>query len=245
MMIKNILILRPLLQAQSLIVPLKQQPGFNPICIPTLEIKPCLISDEQLAQLSLWQNAHWIVFTSVNAVECGIKNLGKKFFTSIAAKIVAIGPATGVALNNHGFKEVIVPGVFSSEGLVDLWPEIMGQRFLIITGKNSRHYLTDILTQRQAQFFILETYERICPLENKIILQELWQSHTIDCIIVMSAESLENLKTLLGPIFSRSLLNTKLIVLSNRLKLLAENLGFEKIIVAPENSTNGILKIFS
>lgn len=239
---KNILILRSLSQSSSLTHALAQQ-GFEPICIPTLDIKPCSLPPQLLHEVACWKNVEWVIFTSVNAVEYGLKALTLNFFKEISAQIVAIGPATHQALKNQGFKEILMPAIFSSEGLLTLWPQLSSQKFLIITGKNSRTHLADTFREHHAKFLILETYERFCPEHEKEPLQNLWQNKKIDVILVLSAESLENLKILLGEKFLTRLLNTQLIVLSERLKTVAETMGFKKIIAAPENSVNGLLQI--
>jgi uroporphyrinogen-III synthase len=73
----------------------------------------------------------YVIFTSANGIDYTLKKIDNKagFIDALnATKVIAIGPTTRKALEETGINVLGMPGIYSSEGLVDfLCPEIKGK----------------------------------------------------------------------------------------------------------------------
>lgn len=141
-----------------------------------------------------------IIFVSPNAVRFGVAATRMS-----TARVAAVGPATARALQDAGVKVDIVPAAgFDSEHLLahpDL--QIMsGRSVVIVRGERGRELLGNALRARGAVVNYLSAYRRAPnrpPAATIARLDDDWRNGRVDCVTVMSVETLENLLAALPP----------------------------------------------
>jgi uroporphyrinogen-III synthase len=237
----NILITRPLHQADNLAQLIRRQ-GGHPILFPTIVIKS--LSYQQKFISSYYGQEAWmpafagmttevdlLIFTSKNAVIYSHEILKKYSQHSKVIKIVAIGDGTKRALEEHGFTiDFSSPPPFSSENLLQL-PELQSceqKKILIVTGKNSRPVLSETLKQRKAIVYQLEVYERVPPSYSPEVINQLFSQHKLNVVVTTSNESLKNLIAIL-PDRRQTIEDTPQVVISERGYQLAKELQIKHV----------------
>ncbi len=210
-----------------------EQQGWKAIRFPTIEIlrvKNPIIS-EQLNSLS---QQHWLIFISRNAVNFALDANSGKIDDFKKCSIAAVGKATAAALQSAGLTVDLLPeNDFNSEGLLATaeMNRVAGKKCLIIRGQGGRETLAQALKERGAQVEYMEVYSREKPLSDDLIVCDRLRQGKLHGIIVTSGEALNNLLALINRSAHKSLYAVPLIVISQRIKLLAEQLGFKEISV--------------
>lgn len=242
----GVLITRPAQQAQNLCRIIAAH-GGRPWLFPTLSIEP--IADPNPAQMLLSQAWDIVIYTSTNAVHFA-KSLQSHStirlggmppppypigIATTTATLIAIGTATAQALavSYGGELHVIIASPQNSEGILALpaTNDITGKRVLIVRGEGGRNLLDEALIARGALLFSAEVYRRVLPKVDVATLLAKW-AQDVQVVITTSGESLENLRTLLGPDGQAKLLTTPLITISERLKSMALAAGIRRVICA-------------
>jgi len=170
--------------------------GARPLLLPTLEIVPLTLDEDQRRQL-VPDGFDWTVYTSANAVECSLGQLPRPQQTRVAA----IGRGTARALAAHGITVSEMPSAdASSEGLLarDALAELRGRRVLILKGRGGRTLLAEELARRGAEVVTGDVYERRRATASPAALQELRQACASGAAVITatSAEVLANLLAL-------------------------------------------------
>lgn len=230
----NILVTRPQHQAQKLCDEIKKLHG-NPILFPTIEIadvEDFSPIESTFQKLNEFDSA---IFISPNAVEKTFKYFQKKWPEKI--KAIAVGISTARALERFGV-EVVSPAVhFSSEGLLDLsvLRSISNKRIAIFKGEGGRETLSNTLRDRGAIVQEVSVYRRVKPLG----LTRL--SKNVDIVICTSNTGLQNLYEMVDALDRRWLLQKPLLVISERMVVLARQLGFVKEPRVADNATEAAI----
>lgn len=244
---KRVLVTRPEEQAESL-CQLISDAGGEAIRLPVITIRP--VPDTELLQrrLALLTNHDIGIFVSQNAVRFTLQFLGKEAHALERLRILAIGKPTARALQHAGIKSVSLPGgKFSSETLLELpllqAPAIKGKKVIIFRGIGGRERLAEQLLERGAAVEYLEVYQRLPAKYNSQELDNIWSGKRPDCVVVTSDEGLQNLFDMLSSKQQTLLLNTPLVVMSDRIAELAIKLGYRNMpVVAGETSDTGLIK---
>jgi len=249
---QGVLVTRPKHQAQNFIRML-QALGANAIGFPCIEICPIIQSDALNIVANKLDDYDIVIFISANAAENGANFLENSVKSIKNAKIAAIGKSTKDALLQLGLVVDLSPEQsFTSEALLDLdafSPEqINHQRILIIKGEGGRELLQDTLKSRGAQVELAEVYRRCAPRANIQPLHELWSNNRIQWITVTSNETLKNLYYMISEQGINEaginqqgqawLLQTPLVVPSQRCKQLAQQLGFNNQVLVAQSATD-------
>jgi uroporphyrinogen-III synthase len=100
---------------------------------------------------------------------------------------------------------------------------------LIIRGHGGRELLAEGMRKRGAEVEYAEVYRRVTPPPPPADLLTVWRDR-VDAMIVTSEEMLKNLVELTG--FDQNVLQTPLIVISERLQNNAGTLGFQHVLQA-------------
>jgi uroporphyrinogen-III synthase len=219
--LKNILITRPLSSSQLLAEKIRSH-GFNPIVFPVIEIVE--ISDVILPDLS---RIDIIIFISPTAVDEFAKRNWIPVFTGMTKRvekitIFAVGKDTAQKIQQKNLGNAIYPlEKFGAEGVVELpeLKEVKNKNILICKGINGNPLIKDTLKKRGGKVKEISLYETRIPT-GRAPLPDL---ELIDLIICTSGESLRNLITLFGDRIKEK----HLLVSSEKLKLLAEQLQFK------------------
>lgn len=219
-MLNNVSILntRPKQQAQSLTKKLRELEA-DVIELPTLVIEP--LNNELSIDLSA---VDILIFISPNAVTTSI---GQNKLATIPKQcaVVSMGSGTTQALQHYNVKPTIEPKPgTTSESLLTLpiFQDVQNKTILLIAGEGGRKVLMDGLLARGAEVVKYSVYKRTAPVLDC----------TIDCsvepdvIISTSGESLQNLAQILENQNQQKLFAKPLLIISQRMVKLAEQLGF-------------------
>ncbi len=231
----GVLITRPRHQAQPLFDAIVYN-GGKPVLFPTIEIASP--SQPDLCKTQLQKAAEYddLIFVSPNAVRFAIAAISIHH-----QRIFAIGGATANILQQHHIQHHLPAGEKAdSESLLSspLLGEMQGRRVLIIRGNGGRPLLGDTLIKRGAVVDYAEVYQRRCPDVDAASLLQKWPQQ-IDAVIVTSNAIIDNLLHLCRnhPV----VLQTPLVVISQRMRKHAQERRFQQIQVAAGASETELL----
>lgn len=230
----SVLITRPEHQSNNL-VRLVESRGWQAVRFPTLDIAPVPRSVGLKEQLKRLQDFDDIVFISANAVNFALQANNGKIAPFKHCKIAAVGKSTAKALESAGIAVDWVPGEgFNSEALLAMphFHDVEGHSVLIVRGEGGREKLADTLRDRGARVDYLEVYKRIKPKSDALTVVNLLKRGDLDVITVTSGEALLNLVDMIAKDARHEMLSVPLITISERMRELAENIGFKRIMIA-------------
>ncbi|TVO76903.1 uroporphyrinogen-III synthase [Sedimenticola selenatireducens] len=238
----GVLVTRATHQAATLCRLIAAKDGL-PLRFPTVEIldppDPGAVT-RQLEQFSRYDIA---IFISPNAVLWGLKWAPDQELPEGVA-LAAVGKRTAQTLAESGYPVDVVPEEsFDSEGLLET-PElrdVQGKRILILRGNGGRELLGEELSKRGAVVDHVEVYQRACPTLEPDNLIYRW-ADDVDVVTVTSNILLDNLFTLLGVEGRPLLLQTPMVVVSDRMRQHARELGCSQIILAPGADEQDLIK---
>ncbi len=199
---KRILVTRAEHQANELSRLLLER-GAMPIEMPVIKICP-LSSWKELDKAILnLKSYHWVVFTSVNAVETFFKRLYSLKHDArwlIGIKIGAIGPATAKALREKGIYPDYVPKIYTTQGfLAELKKaDIAGCRVLLPRANIAGNELTDGLIKLGATVKQITTYKTATSTRGVSQGKRMLLRGGIDVITFTSASTVNSLLAILG-----------------------------------------------
>jgi len=236
----GVLVTRPAQQADSLCELIRQQ-GGNAIRFPVLEIRPPADPHNLMQRIDRLEEFDLAVFISVNAVDRTLEQVLRKRDWPKSVRIAVIGKRSAEELKRFGLAADLFPQhKFNSEALLALpdMQEVRDQRIVIFRGSGGRDVLADTLRKRGARVEYVEAYRRVRPRFDSTELLQRWRQGLVNIVSVHSAESLRNLVEMLGKAGESLLTGTPLLVVSERMLALAEELGFEYPPVVADNATD-------
>ena len=118
---------------------------------------------------------------------------------------------------------------------------IAGQKVLIVRGEGGRETLADNLRAKGANVEYLTVYKRMLPTLDNTDLNQLVAKQQL-LITITSGETLQNLIALVNTSQQATLRELPLVVISDRIKHLAEDLGFKRIVVTSRPDNAAILE---
>ncbi len=238
----GVLVTRPSGQAGPLCDLITAQ-GGKAIHFPTIAIESAEDLSGARACLQQMDDYNVVIFVSPNAVRYAFELMeGVRFFPE--TKVAAVGTGTARALAGRGVEVDILPEEhFDSESLLALseLTEVAGKRVLIVRGNGGRTLLADTLRARGAEVEYAEVYSRNIASADAGSLLASWRTE-VQIVVATSCEIVENLFLILGESGSAMLCQTPLVVVSERIKTRAQELGCNSIILAGEASDQGLLK---
>jgi uroporphyrinogen-III synthase len=243
----RILVTRPAHQAKAL-CDLIGAAGGEAILLPAIEIVPP--KDPRAAQFVIDRlgDFNLAVFISANAVAYGDDLVSaRRGSWPPALRIAAVGRRSAEQLALRGLPVDICPAAgYSSESLLadDALQEaqVAGKHVIVFRGEGGRELIADTLSGRGARVEYAEVYGRRPPSDGAAVFARLMREGWVDVVIVSSNEGLDNLLSMAGPARAR-LLQTRLVVISERTEAHARDLGFELTpCVATESSDAGLVE---
>jgi len=236
---------RPAHQAENLSRSIEEWGGVA-VRFPTLAIVPladsCTIQNT-LAHLDRYQ---WLVFISANAVTMhSYYSDSVKIEQFKSVQIAAIGKATAQALALAGLSVDLVPeSGYNSEALLAMtqMQQMNGQSCLIVRGEGGREELATTLRSRGATVEYLDVYKRIIPALDSSQVSLLLAQDKLDVITATSGDALQNLLIMLEEKNHQQLFEVPLVVISNRIRQIAADMGFKRIAVTSSPSDAAILE---
>lgn len=233
---KKILVTRPKHQAENMCALIEQQ-GWEAIRFPLIEIQASSLSAQEQSCLHNIDQYQLIFFVSANAVNFALPLFNVKMEQLQKAACIAVGKASYTALKAYGIKQVSVPEQgFNSEAILAM-AEVHGQSCLIIRGEGGRELLADSLRERGARVDYLQVYQRAMPIVDSHLLGAYIRENALTAILIYSGDALKNLLQMLTKEnLHKCLLETPIVVISQRVRDLARKIGFKNIIIAAEAS---------
>jgi uroporphyrinogen-III synthase len=233
-----ILITRPLAQTTNLKT-LLEASDIEYAFFPTFEVKK--ISSEVLKQ-----KYDVIIFISINAVNFAEDHFNK-IFTGIF-KVFAVGPVTAKRLIDKDIKVDCFPKFNASSMELLAMQEcskLIDKKILIVRGKGGSETLKSNLGKFN-QVDYLEVYERLPCEFSKLHAESIkvFLSSTNGVLMASSNESLSSMIRLFNfdsPDNFNKFKTRKLIVFSQKIKVLAESLGFKNIKVTLNPSDQDLI----
>lgn len=232
----HVLVTRPEPQSSELCQLIIAQ-GNQATSFPTIAFAPPV----DLPAFELLNEQDWLIFISPQAVRETTPHIKIKH-----PKIAAVGAGTAKALYSAGYTQVLHPEMeWHSEGLLALpqFQIVDGQKIAIIRGAGGRELIDKELRERGANVLTVITYVRILPKSDIEPCLALLKQGIIDVIVCTSYEGVRNLKVMLGEAGWPYLKNKPIIVMSERIKMLAQDLGFQTIWVTRNPSQTAILDL--
>lgn len=191
----------------------------------------------------------WVIFNSPQSVRAAVpamRSVWPNFPETV--KLVAVGAGTAYALREAGYLAALMPeSDWSTEGLLAL-PEfefVSDKNIMVVRGAGGRELLDKVLRERGADVTTCIAYRRILPVVNAAPCAQLVREHKLNLIVAGSFESVSNLQLLLGKDITPQLVEIPLVVMSERIKKLAAESGFQTIWVTQTASQQAVLDLIS
>lgn len=239
---RTIAITRPAGQAGKLST-LIEAAGGKRLLFPLISITALNNYDVFDKATSNLKDYDWAIFISSNAVQNSLPRLNNQIkLLPKTLNFAAIGPSTAAELNAFGIENVLIPkDRFDSESLLSLaeMQNMMDQKVMIFRGVGGREVLAESLKLRGAHVDFAESYQRINPQTNTKILDDQWDSKTLDALVITSSEAMRHLIDLAKN--TAWLKQIKICVNHLRIAEEADNLGLN-ISVAETSGDEAMLK---
>lgn len=240
---QTVVVTRPESQAADLVVKLEQA-GAGVIVFPTLSIEPLPLTSQDKSRIMDLDRYDFVMCVSANAARLGLEALADYWPQwPDQQQWIAVGPATGAAMENWQLKLKVAQQGSTSETLLS-WPELQNlqeKRVLILRGQSGRETLANTLRERGAQVDYLELYQRALPdVDASRLITPLAAGQRLN-ITVTSGDGLRNLMALVVEQLSH-LQNCPLVVVSGRLAQFAKEQGFRQVIEAKSASGDDIVQ---
>ncbi|MDE0506294.1 MAG: uroporphyrinogen-III C-methyltransferase, partial [Candidatus Poribacteria bacterium] len=170
--------------------------GAHTIQFPTIEIQPILDKPDIDKAITCLSEYHWIIFTSVNAVEIFYSRLrenGADVRSFGKAQICAVGPKTIEALNGIGILPDFVPSQSRAVAIADEMQNLVGKNVLLPCAKIAPEDFPNGLREKGAVVHTIPIYNTVKTegkgrkaLEKKILDGE------IDAVTFTSSSTVDN-----------------------------------------------------
>ena len=200
---KTVVVTRTRSQASGLSIKLREH-GAGVIELPTIKIEPAVLSESDLGNIKNISSFDWIVITSQNTIEPLINALFSHDLDLRAlagVKIAAIGNATANALREKGLYADLIPGTFTSEGLLSAFSELPDgvdrKKVLLPRGDLASNELPDGLTALGCDVRSVDMY-RIVPADYDPAVFETILNSDIDFITFTSGSTATNFQRMIG-----------------------------------------------
>ncbi|WP_455234948.1 uroporphyrinogen-III synthase [Thiogranum longum] len=236
----GVLVTRPAHQAETLCELIEQQ-GGKALRFPVLDIVDPIDTRPLMDIINRLERYDCAVFISANAVNRALTRILARREWPSTVKIAVIGKRSAAELEHFGLRADLCPRQeFNSEALLRLeqMHNVSGKRFVIFRGDGGREYLADTLRERGAIVDYVEAYRRVRPEPVMGDLLMRWRAGEVNIVVVNSNESLHNLFDMLGDDGRPLLVETPLLVVSERMIPLAQQLGLREPPQIAENATD-------
>ena len=203
---KRVVVTRTRDQASEL-VNLLENYGAECIEYPTIAIEAVAsyeILDRALAEIGTY---HWLLFTSINAVDYFFQRLfelGRDVRDLKGPKIAAVGRVTAEALAGRGIRADLLPREFTGDGLAETLIEtgVKDLRILIPRALKARESLPETLGSAGAEITVAPVYQNVLPGsstggELKEELRNALLEKDVDMVTFTSSSTVRNFVKLL------------------------------------------------
>jgi uroporphyrinogen-III synthase len=232
-----VVVTRPVGTAASLARRVRAAGGV-PVLLPGLALRAIVDADTRTA-LRTALAAELLLFTSPAAVRFAARLLP----LHTTGQVLAVGQGTARALRRHGVPAPLVPQRADSEGLLahPALARIAGRRVALICAPGGRGVLRRELAQRGARLDEVHVYRREPARLDRRHFAAVSHLPAASCVLLSSAEALDNLCRQLPPSALTRWLAITAVVSSERLAAAARAAGFTRIVVADSALASDLL----
>lgn len=140
---------------------------------------------------------HWLLFSSINAVQYFFNRLYAKGMDARNLKgpqVAAVGQATADFLLQYGIVADLIPTVYTAEGLAQSLLDfgVEGRNILIPRAVKAREFLPETLRGAGAQVTVVPVYRNVPPPTGKEELRAELGSGQVDMISFTSSSTVTN-----------------------------------------------------
>jgi uroporphyrinogen-III synthase len=185
-----------------------------------------------------------VIFVSRNAVDAAFNWIDNAVPEKV--RLAVIGEASRIALAQkvpHLDRRLISSEPYNSEALLDAeeLQSVAGMKVLILRGQEGRNLLGGTLQARGAEVSYCEVYRRALPNLQSNVFSLLVEPVFPTLVILTSNEGMQNLMQLVDSGSSQRLCRTPWLLISERMRESALDLGHNApIVIARSASDNGI-----
>ena len=193
----RIVVTRAAHQAEELAGPLRGL-GADVLLLPTIGIGLPTNPAPLREAAKHCDQYHWIIFTSVNAVEAFAAEIPQ--VNHCETRIATVGAATAQAAERCGFTVSLIPENYVGESLVEAFAEqdLKDRRILIPSAAVTRDVVQRELCKRGAHVDVVEAYRNILPPETAQKAVYIFREPYPDWVLFASSSAVENLVALIG-----------------------------------------------
>ena len=216
---------RPL-REQDAFLALLEQSGADVTYTPIMRIEPIVETQSIENLILILDQFDKAIFISANAAELGLEWVDEYWpMLPVGLELFAVGQQTGQIFSQYGYPVFCPQNQQNTEGLLELeqLQKLDGKAVVIFRGGGGRQTLGETLEQRGAKVSYCELYNRV--IESGSLERARQQAKTTGCLIAHSGELLQAMadpENLLVP----------LVVPSNRVAAMAQDMGYQSIVVA-------------
>lgn len=243
----TILVTRPEQESQALCDAL-QALGHHAISHPLLTIHP----GKELSLLpnyfSLLSDGDFLIAVSQHAVQHAqdYLQLQQKEWKK-GVNYIAVGQKSAQYLRSYISDPVHFPTPSDSEHLLALpvLDNVAGKKVLILRGNGGRDLIYQALEDLGAEVTYCETYQRQSTTFNGAIKAKEWQENNVNTLIITSGEQLSFFTSQFTNTDLDWVLDCRLLVPSERINQLGQQLGYQHIETVGGASNSDLLHYFS
>jgi hydroxymethylbilane synthase len=229
----RVLVTRAAAQADSLVAALEAQ-AFEPVLIPTIEIRPVEAGAELDAAVVRAARVSWIAVTSGNAVGPVLDAAARLGIDLSSARWAAVGTATKAALEARGVDVTFVPSSADAASLAAELPVRRGETVFLPRTDVADWRLVAALESHGASVDAAVAYRTIeGPETSREALRAVFAAGGPDAIVFASASAVRGLAVLLGRAHLELARRTVACCIGEPTAAAARNAGFERVLVAP------------
>jgi len=203
---KRIVVTRTRDQASEL-VNLLENYGAECLEYPTIALEPVEsyeVLDRALEEIEIY---HWILFSSINAVDYFFNrlfDLGKDVRDLKGPRVAAVGKVTADSLSRRGIRADLLPDEFTGDGLAETLVRegVAGQKILIPRALKAREVLPARLADAGAEVVVAPVYRNVMPTSSegellKTDLRRALEEKNVDMVTFTSSSTVKNFAALL------------------------------------------------
>ncbi|MBQ7516207.1 MAG: uroporphyrinogen-III C-methyltransferase [Schwartzia sp.] len=196
------------------------------------------------AAISLIASYDWILFTSVNGVDCFFDRLlaaGKDARDLARTFFACIGKATAARLRQYGLVADVVPDEFRAEAMIEALRGQLapGERVLVPRAQEAREILSENLRAYGAIVDVAPVYRTLTAEEDAARVKEMLAAGEIDAATFASSSTVRNLAEMIGG--ADLLKNTNVVAIGPVTADTCEELGVKPAAVAKEYTIDGLI----
>jgi len=222
---RSVLVVRPL-RGQDAFLALLEQSGADVTYTPIMRIEPTVETQSIENLILILDQFDKAIFISANAAELGLEWIDEYWpMLPVGLELLAVGQQTAQIFSQYGYSVVCPQDLQNTEGLLELesLQALDSKSVVIFRGGGGRQTLGETLEQRGAKVSYCELYSRV--IEPSSLQLARHQAQNTDCLIAHSGE-------LLQAMADPENLAVPLVVPSDRIAAMAQDLGYQNIVVA-------------